>query len=77
MQLAARQGRLQHVAGVDCAFGPAGADDRMHFIDEQNDAARFGGHFLQHRLQPLFKLPAILCAGQQARHVEYQHALAL
>ena len=77
VQLAARQRRLQHVAGVDRALGASGADDRVHLVDEQNDAAGFGGDFLQHGFQPLFKLAAVLRAGQQARHVEHQHALAL
>ena len=32
---------------------------------------------LQHRLQPLLELAAVLGAGEQRRHVERQHALAL
>ena len=33
-QLAARQHRLDHVAGVHRAFGRAGADDRVQLVDE-------------------------------------------
>jgi hypothetical protein len=35
------------------------------------------GHFLEHGLQPLLELTAVLGTGQQARHVQHQHALVL
>ena len=38
-QLAARQRRLEHVAGVDGAFGRACADQRVELVDEQNNLA--------------------------------------
>jgi hypothetical protein len=34
VQFATRQRRLEHVAGVDGAFGLAGADHRVHLVDE-------------------------------------------
>ena len=37
VQLAAREHRLEQVAGVHRAFGLAGADDRVQLVDEQND----------------------------------------
>ena len=37
MQLAARQRGLEHIAGIHCAFGFAGAHHRVQFVDEQND----------------------------------------
>ncbi len=77
VQLAARQGRLQHVAGIDRAFGLAGADHGVQLVDEEDDAAFVLRHFLEHGLQPLLELAAVLGAGQQARHVEHQHALVL
>ena len=39
MQFAARQRRLQHVAGIDRAFGLAGADHGVQLVDEDDDAA--------------------------------------
>ena len=39
MQLAARQRRLQEVRRVHRAIGLAGADQRVHLVDEQDDAA--------------------------------------
>ena len=77
VQLAARQRRLEHVAGVDRAFGLAGADHRMQFVDEHDRLALVGGDVLEHRLQALLEFAAILGAGEQHRHVERQHALVL
>ena len=77
VQLAARERGLQHVARVDRAFRLAGADHRVQLVDEHDRAAFVGGNVLQHRLEPLLELAAILGAGEQRRHVERQHALVL
>ena len=45
VQLAARQRRLQQVRGIHRAVGLAGADQRVHLVDEQDDAAGGRGHF--------------------------------
>ena len=39
VQLAARERRLEHVAGVHGALGGAGADDGVQLVDEQDDLA--------------------------------------
>ena len=39
VQLAAREHRLEHVAGVHRALGRAGADDGVQLVDEQDDPA--------------------------------------
>ena len=77
MELAARERGLQHVAGVDRAFGLAGADHRVQLVDEDDRAAFVGGDVLQHGLQALLELAAVLGAREQRRHVERQHALVL
>ena len=77
MQLAARQRRLEQVGGVHRAFGLAGADERVHLVDEQDDAAARRRHFLQHRLQPLLELAAVFRAGDQRAHVEREQLLVL
>ena len=77
MQLAARQRRLQHVAGIDRAFGLAGADHRVDLVDEDDGLPLVLGDFLQHALQPLLELAAEFRAGEQQRHVEHEHALVL
>ena len=38
-QLAAGQGRLEQVGGVAAPFGPAGADDRVQLVDEEDHVA--------------------------------------
>ena len=68
-QLAAGQRGLQQIRGVAAAFGPAGADDRVQLVDEQNHVASVG-HFAQHGLESLLELAAELRAGHQSAHVE-------
>ena len=69
-QLAAGQHRLEQVAGVHGALGRAGADDGVDLVDEQDDAALGALHLLQHGLQPLLELAAVLGAGDQRAHVQ-------
>ena len=75
MQLAARQRRLQEIRRVHRAIGLAGADERMHLVDEEDDAARGRGDFGEDGLQPLFELAAIFGAGDQGAHVEREQLL--
>ena len=76
-QLAARQHRLEHVAGVHRALGRAGADDRVHLVDEDDDLAVGVGDLLEHRLEALLELAAVLGAGDHRRQVERDDALVL
>ena len=75
MQLAARERGLQQVGSVHRAVRLAGADQRVHFVDEQDDAALGRRHFVEHRLQPLLEFAAIFRAGDQRAHVERQQLL--
>ena len=77
VQLAARQHRLEQVAGVHGAFGRAGADDGVQLVDEEDDVAAGVLHFLQHRLEALLELAAELGAGDQRAHVERDDAAVL
>ncbi len=74
-ELAAGEGRLEHVGGVDGAFGCAGADQRVQLIDEQDDSPVRLLDFFQDRFEAVFKLAAILCAGQHGAQVEGDNAL--
>ena len=47
-----------------------GADDRVQLVDEEDDLALVLGHLVDHRLQPLLELAAVLRAGDQAGQVE-------
>ena len=77
MQIAARQRRLEQVGRIHGAVRLAGADERVHLVDEQDDAAGGGRHLLQHRLEPLLELAAILCPRDQCAHVECKQLLVL
>ena len=74
-QLAARQRRLEHVRRVHRAFGGAGADQRVQFVDEQNDLAAGFGDFLQHGFEPVFEFAAKFCAGDQRAQVQRDQLL--
>ena len=77
VQFAARQRRLQEVGRVHRAVRLAGADQRVHLVDEQDDAAFGGGHLLQHGLQPLLEFAAIFRAGDQRAEIEREQLLVL
>ena len=59
VQLAAGEHRFQQVARVGRPLGAAGADDVVHLVDEQQDAALAPGYFREHRLEPFLELTAI------------------
>ena len=73
-QLAARQHRLEQVAGVHGALGRAGADDRVQLVHEQDDLALGLGDLLEHCLEPVLELAAVLSARDQRADVEGDHA---
>ena len=70
----ARQRRLEHVGGVDRALGAAGADQRVEFVDEEDDV--LGAADLVHDgLDALLELAAVLGAGDDRAQVEGDDAL--
>ena len=75
VQFAARQRRLQEVGRVHRALGLACADERMHFVDEQDDLALGRDHFFEHRLEALLELAAIFGSRDQRAHVEREQLL--
>ena len=77
VQLAARERGFQQVRGVHRAVALARAHERVHLVDEQHDLAVRGGHLVQHGLQTLLELAAILRAGDQGAHVEAEELLVL
>ena len=76
-QLAAGQHRLQQVAGVHGALGRPGAHHRVQLVDEQHDPALRIADLLQHRLQALLELAAVLGARHQGTHVQGDDPLLL
>jgi hypothetical protein len=77
VQLAAGQHRLEHVAGVHGPFGLARADDGVEFVDEQQDPALGLLDLLEHGLEPLLELAAVLGSGDERAHVQGQDPLVL
>ena len=76
-KFAARQLRLQHVGGVNRAFRGSGSDQRVQFIDEQNDLPLGLLDLFQHGLEAIFKLAAILRAREHGSQVERHDTLVL
>ena len=72
LQLAPGQRGLQHVGGVDGAFGGAGAHQRVQLIDEEDDLLVLGD-LVHDRLEPLLELAPILGAGDDRGHIEREH----
>jgi hypothetical protein len=77
VQFAAGKGRLQQVGRVHGAVRLAGADQRMHLVDEQDDRAGGGLDLVENGLQALLELAAIFRAGDQRAHVERHQLLVL
>ena len=70
-QLAAGQHRLEHVAGVHRALaGRAGADDGVQLVDERDDLPVGVLDLVEHGLEPLLELAAVLRAGDHRAEVE-------
>ena len=70
VELAPGERRLEHVARVHRALGGAGADDGVQLVDEGDVPAFALGQLLDHRLESLLELAAVLGAGQQLADVE-------
>ena len=77
VQLAARQHRLEQVAGVRRPLGLAGADDGVDLVDEEEDPPLALLDLVEHRLQALLELAAVLGAGEQRAHVEREDGAVL
>ena len=73
-QLAARERRLEDVGRVHRALGGAGANQGVELVDEEDHLAVGVHDLLDHRLEPVLELAAILGAGDQGAHVERHQA---
>ena len=70
MQFTSCQHRLQEVAGIHCTICFTCSDNRMQFINEQNDFAFTLLDFVQNGFQPLFKFTTIFCTGNQCTQIQ-------
>ena len=77
-ELAAGQHRLEHVAGVHRGVAAgARADDRVQLVDERDHLTARVLDLLQHGLEPLLELAAVLRARDHRRQVEREQPPAL
>src|SRR4029077_2784267 len=76
-ELAAGTQGLKGVAGVYGAFCRARADERVKFVDEQDDLAVRGLDLLENRLQTVLELTAIFGARHEGPEIEGDDTLAL
>ena len=74
VQLAAGQGRLEHVRGVHRPFGLAGAHERVQLVDEQDDVALAVLHLAEQGLEPLLELATVFRPGDQGTQIEREQA---
>jgi hypothetical protein len=77
VELAARQHGLEQVRRVHGALGRARAHHRVQLVDEEDDLALGVLDRLEHGLEPLLELTAVLGARDERAHVEGDDALAL
>ena len=76
-QLAAGQHGLEHVAGIHRGLPRGtGAHHRVDLVDERDDLAVRVLDLLQHSLEPLLELAAVLGAGHHGREVQRDQGLA-
>ena len=76
LQLASSQRRLEDVGRVDRALRRARADQHVQLVNEQHAVAR-ALDLLDHLLQPLLELAAVLRSRDQRTDVQRQQPLAL
>ena len=77
MERPAGKGRLQDVAGVHGALGRTCAHDGVELVDEEDDLAVGLLDLLEHRLQAVLELSAVLGTRHESRHVKLHDVLVL
>ena len=75
VQLAASEGRFQHVAGVHRTIRFSCTYHRMKFINKNNRLTFILRNVFEHCFESLFKFAAVLGTGQQRCHVQHQYTL--
>ena len=70
MQFTTRECRLEHVASIHRSFSFAGADQRMQFVDEQDDLPFLFRQVIEYRLEALLEFTAKLGARNQRTQVK-------
>jgi len=63
VEFAACELGFEEVRGIDGTLGGSGSDDRVEFVDEEDDLAFAGGDFLEECLEAVFEFAAEFCSG--------------
>ena len=74
-QRTARQGRLEHVGGVNVALGGAGSDDGVQLVNEQDDRARGLLNGGNDGLEAILEVPPELRPRDQRAQIQRQDVL--
>ncbi|MNC12095.1 hypothetical protein D3C75_598080 [compost metagenome] len=74
LQLAAGQGRLQDVGGIDGAFRTACTDQGVQLVDEQDDIAGLAD-FVHDFLQTVLELASVFGARYDGAHIQSHYPL--
>ena len=71
-----REGRFQQVGGIHCTFAAASrANQRVDFVDEQDDLAFRVGHFFDDSFKAFFKFAFVFGTGNEQAHIERDDGL--
>ena len=77
VQFASSQHGLQKVARIHSTLRLSCPDNRMQFIDKEQDPAVRAFHLIQHGFQTFLKFTLILSARNQGAHIERKYGLIL
>ncbi len=76
VQVAAREAGLQDVPRIHAAVAAAsGADDRVHFVDEDDDLVAVRGDLIHRLREALLEVSAVAGAGEHRGQIEDDHPL--
>ena len=70
MQLASREHRFQQIGGIHCPFGCSGSDDRVQFVDEEENLALRRLDLFQDGFEPFLKFTAKFGTGDKGTHIQ-------
>ena len=76
LDLSASQGRFHDIGRINCPLGASGTDDRMQFIQKQDDISIIRD-FFYYLFDPFLEFATILTASYHPRQIKRQQSLVL
>ena len=74
VQFPASECWFEQVRCVTTAFGRAGSNDGVKFVNEEYDLSGRGSDFFEHCLESIFEFAAEFCSRDQRSHVQCHDA---